>query len=88
MWVCSNFGMLIKKLFEQMYQLCWRYKYYYSDFSLLNGKCEKGIKNCQEYEGENHQTCSKCKEGFSLVSNLCLRNTIIGCKNEQAEVCE
>ena len=59
----------------------------YKGFYLRNGRCEKTVKNCIKFSDKTKQTCTDCEHGFSLFQNICVQNSILGCKEEDNHVC-
>lgn len=50
-------------------------------FYLQNGQCLKAIRNCVKYTDDSKAICSDCATDYSLINNLCVRNSILGCRN-------
>lgn len=71
-----------------MCQLCLRYFYFYSGFYLKGGKCEETVRNCVHFSDPERKNCADCAHGYSLYSNICFINSILGCKNEIDHVCK
>lgn len=58
------------------------------DFFLKVGSCEKSIKNCASFTDSTRAVCTACTNGHSLYNNICVSNSILGCKNEIDHVCK
>jgi hypothetical protein len=58
-----------------------------SNFFLNNGACSPAIKNCVSYSDDAKTICTDCRNGFSLINNICVENSVLGCRNEVAHVC-
>ena len=48
----------------------------------------KTVKNCIKFSDVARQVCTDCGSGFSLYNNICVSNSILGCKNELDHVCK
>ena len=57
-------------------------------FYLQAGTCVKTVKNCAKFSDKNKQICTDCFHGFSLYNNICVMNSILGCKAEVDHVCK
>lgn len=56
-------------------------------YYLKDGSCSKAIKNCASYADNTMAICTECNYGFSLLNNLCVRNSVLGCKKEVSHIC-
>lgn len=71
-----------------MHQLRLRYIKSYAGFFLRANECVVTVKNCVKFSDQQRQTCSDCAQGYSLFNNICVMNSILGCKNEIDHVCK
>lgn len=59
----------------------------YLGFNLQNGICLQTIKNCQKFTDSSNTVCTNCRTDYSLISNLCVKNSILGCKVQENKKC-
>jgi hypothetical protein len=59
-----------------------------SNYFLKDGSCSPAIRNCLSYEDNSMSKCTDCSFGFSLINNLCVENSVLGCRNEVSHVCK
>lgn len=59
-----------------------------SNYYLKDGTCSPAIKNCVTYADDVRQNCTDCAYGFSLINNLCVENSVLGCRTEVSHVCK
>lgn len=59
-----------------------------SDYYLTEGICKNAIRNCKTYTDNKKTICTECSYGYSLISNLCVQNSVLGCKNEVSHICQ
>lgn len=71
-----------------MHQLCLRYCLFYLGFYLKEGSCVETVKDCVKFSDHERKICTDCDQGFSLYNNICVQNSILGCKNEVDHVCK
>jgi hypothetical protein len=50
-------------------------------FLLQNGNCINAVKNCMKFTDNSMKVCSSCARDYSLINSICVRNSILGCKN-------
>lgn len=58
------------------------------DFEIMLGKCQKRIKNCEDYKDvEGKIVCDKCEDGYNLMNNACVKSVILGCEQCKNSKC-
>ena len=57
-------------------------------FNLFGGRCDLTVKNCVKFSDSQRKVCTECAHGYSLYSNICVMNSILGCKNEVDHICK
>lgn len=61
----------------------------YSDYDLINGRCDynpQPVEKCCVEFGSNGE-CSKCQPGLLLDNGACKQVTIVGCLNKDGSKC-
>lgn len=59
-----------------------------SNYYLKDGSCKPAIKDCVSYTDDTRTACTACAYAHSLINNLCVENSVLGCRNEVSHVCK